>query len=332
MPTVYFPTDEFSGSQSYDVDLAADFLELKAVLSQGQQSFGADIIDVQEEAREDEYDDVDAEMLRREEVAAIAVNHIARRGGILGDAYPFSVDQSGDVITFAAGPLNVGQTAYLVSLLLSNLPAVTDLLQDNGPCPSADEIRRFRQWFQYIATAAIAAEVRGNAWSFGFPRPDGTGFIEKLSEIWSVLEDGHVRSDPSAPAQAKDDDVDVLACRKHKDGQPGFLLIAAQVATGKNWKNKSLRDHAAHVFPKRWFSRPPATHMIPYHVIPFARPNECFRDDVVTVGNVLHRLRVPVRVLEAVELRESGACIEAFERLDEVTAGIVAYLQRVRTA
>lgn len=332
MPTVYFPTDAFTGSQSYDLDLAADYLELRAVLSQGRQSFSVEIINVQEEASESEYENVEAEMAWREEVATGAVSRIALRAHVLGDAYPFSVDQAGDVVSFAAERLNLGEVAYLVSLLLSNLPAVSELLQDEGLCPTAGEVRELRQWFQYFATAAIAAEVQGDAWSFGFPRPDGSGFIDKLSEIWGILKDGHVLPTSSAPTRAKDDGVDVLAWRKHRDGLPGFLFVAAQVATGKDWKDKSIRDHVANVFPKRWFNRSPATHMIPYHVIPFARPDESFKDDVVTLGNVLHRLRVPSRVLEAVEFSKGGGCIEAFDLLDEAAEGVDAYLQRVRAA
>lgn len=101
-------------------------------------------------------------------------------------------------------------------------------------------MRALREYFQYIATAAIAGEIGGRAWSFGFPRPDRSRFLEKLTEIWSVLKDGDVEPDPSAPTSPKDDGVDVFACQEPKDGLPGFLLVAAQVATGKNWREKSI--------------------------------------------------------------------------------------------
>ena len=112
----------------------------------------------------------------------------------------------------------------------------------------------------------VTAEVGGAAWSFGFPRPDGTGFIRKLSEIRAVLKDGSVKADPASPTAPKDDQVDVFASRGQRDGLPGFLLIAAQVAAGRNWKDKSIKSHIDRVFPARWFERPPATEMVAYHL------------------------------------------------------------------
>ena len=106
-------------------------------------------------------------------------------------------------------------------------------------------MRELRRHFQYVATAAIAAEIGGPAWSFGYPRPDGAGFIGKLSEIRAVLKDGSVGADPASPAAPKDDQVDVFAWREQRDGLPGFLLVAAQVATGKDWKDKSIKSHRA---------------------------------------------------------------------------------------
>ena len=69
---------------------------------------------------------------------------------------------------------------------------------------------------------------------------------------------------------------------------------------------QSIKSHIARVFPARWFRRPPATEMVAYHVIPFARPDDKFRDDVLVLGNVLHRLRVPRRVNEATVLAGNG--------------------------
>ncbi len=314
------------------MDLAADYLELKAALSANRQAFSAAVVDALELAAETEFADVNAEIERREEVAAGAIARMTSRKRVLAAAYPFELDGHGDAVLFTADQPDLGQAAYLISLLLSNLRAHSPLLEDPELHPSKGEVRQLRQYFQYFATAAIAAEIQGPAWSFGAPRPDKTGFINKLGEIWAVLKDGTVNADPSASDAPKDDQVDVFAWRQQADGLPGFLLVAAQVATGKNWKDKSIKSHIAGVFQKRWFQSTPVTDMVAYHVVPFARPDNKFRDDVLVLGNILHRLRVPRRVSEAANLERAGVMIEAFDQLDSAVRWIGAYLERARAA
>ena len=329
---VYLPSDEFGGAAPPDLDLAADYLELKAVFSEDGQSFSEDVVDALELPAEAGFDDVDAEIKGREGVAAGAVARMERRKRVIGDAYPFDLDEDGDAIFFTTERTDLGQAAYLVSLLLSNLRSSSPLLDGSAMHPSDMQVRELRQHFQYFATAAIAAEIGGPAWSFGHPRPDGTGFIGKLSEIWAVLKDGTIKADPASPASPKDDQVDVFAWREQRDGLPGFLLAAAQVATGRDWKDKSIKSHIARVFAARWFERPPATDMVAYHVVPFARPDDEFRDDVLVLGNVLHRLRVPRRVAEAADLARSGMMIEAFDRLEVAAEWIGSYVEQARAA
>ena len=328
--TVYLPPDEFGGTKRPNLDLAADYLELKAIFSKEKESFSRDIIDALNFAADSELADVDAEMKNREEVADGAVARMASRKRVLAATYPFELDERGDVISFVVEEPDLGQTAYLLSLLLSNLRAVSPMLDGFEMHPSDQKVRELRQWFQYFATAALAAEIGGPAWSFGFPRPGGTGFIGKLTEIWGVLKDGSVEAHASAPENPKDGGVDVFAWREQRDGLPGFLLAAAQVATGKDWKDKSIVSHMDRVFPGRWFERPPVTWMVPYHVIPFARPDNEFPDDVRVLGNVLHRLRVPHRVSEAVGLAQRGILIEAFDRLEEAAGWVASYVQQAR--
>ena len=327
---LYLPLDRFEGPKRPDLDLAADYLEFKAACSRNGQSLSQDIVDALELGADEEYLDVEAELEKRETIAADTIARIQSRKEVLQDSYPFVLGENGETVIFSAYQPNIGQVAYLVSLLLSNLRSVSDLLDDFDGHPTEEEIRNLRKHFQYIATAAVAGEIGGRAWSFGFPRIDGSGFIPKLVEIWTILKDGSVGADDSAPKSPKDDGVDVFACREPTDGLPGFLLVAAQVATGKNWKEKSIHAHINRRFGRRWFVDPPVTRMIPYHVIPFALPDLEFRDDVDTVGNLLHRLRVPSRVMEAQGLVERGITIEAFDQISVAADWIVSYIQRVR--
>lgn len=322
---VYLPADEFSGTNPPNLDLAADYLEMVAALSPVGQSYSSEIVDALEMTADREFEDVNDEIEKREVAAAGAVTRIRLRQRALGRAYPFETDESGSTVSFLAQTPDLGQAAYLVSLILSNLRAITPLLGESELHPSKEDEKALREYFQYFATAALAAEVGGRAWSFGFPRPDGSGFLAKLAHIWSDLKDGAVDPHPSAPASPKDDKVDVFAWREHADGLPGFLFAVAQVATGKDWKDKPIRSQVKDVFPKRWFSPVPVTEWIAYHVVPFARPDGDFRDDVLVLGNVLHRIRVPKRVLEAEKLSKQGLAIEAFDQLQAAADWVSNY-------
>ena len=329
---VYLPSDEFHGSQNPDLDLAADYLELAAFFSGDQQALSQDIIDALDLSADGSFEAVDDEIRTREVIAIGAINRMDFRRRILKLAYPFELDETGAVVTFTANDPTLGQAAYLVSLVLSNLRSVSPLIGDASVYPTDNEVRALRQYFQYFATAAIAAEVGGPAWSFGYPRPDGTDFIKKLKEIWNVIKDGNVEADPSAPANPKDDQVDVFARREQRDELPGFFLAAGQVATGSRWKEKSIKAHVSGPFFQRWFGRTPVTQLVAYHIIPFARPDELFRDDVLILGNILHRLRLPYRVDEAAGLVEKGILVEAFDRLDAAVDWVKGYGSRIRAA
>ena len=330
-PILNFPFDEFAVGESIDIDIAADYLEMSALFSKESQSFSEDIVNALEIAADWEYDDVNAEVITREEVAERAVARMASRKSALAKSYPFEIDENGDVILYTGDMTDLGHTAYLVSLILSNLRSVSPLLVGSEAHPTEKEVIRLRRYFQYLATAAIAAEVGGPAWSFGFPRPDRTGFLPKLRQIWLSFKDGYIDPDPSSPSNPKDDGVDIFAWREQRDGLPGFLLLAAQVATGSDWKEKSIKLRIGGVFQHRWFSRSPVTAMVAYHVIPFARPDKEFRDDVDVLGNVLHRLRVPFRVSEATDLVSNGVAVEAIDLLDHASDWIQSYVDRTRS-
>jgi hypothetical protein len=314
-----------------DPDFSADFLELAAFFATGDFVRISDVANEASIGTDEGSFDVDYEMRHGDEdIAHEIIQRIKSRVDALGPAYPFRLDAEDDILVYVPAGKSLGQAVYVLSLVLSNLQ--TSLLYESPLRPEDSEIRSLRQLFQYISTAALGAEIQGVAWSFGFPRPDGSGFLEKLKAIWSTFEDGVVHRKPGAPTHPKDDNVDVFAARIHRDRQGGFLLAAAQVATGQDWKKKSLLGHMQ-AFRHRWFADPPVTHFVPYMIVPFAIADTQLRDHVSFLGNVLHRLRVPVRVAEAVKLVETGvAKIETYDELQAVVDWVADYRDRVREA
>lgn len=308
-----------------DPDVGADFLELVAFFAEDQVVRVSDVANETSIGTDEEPFDQDYEL---EEIVSLIVERIVARRKALGPAYPFRLDRSGDILTSLPIDDSLEQAAYILSLVLSNLQTI---LNESPLRPMDSEIRWLRQRFQYMSTAALAAEIQGTAWSFGYPRPDRSTFLGKLREIWSHFDDGMVKRQPGAPERPKDDKVDVFAARVHPDRLPGFLLAAAQVATGSDWRDKSLLGHGR-AFKDSWFSPTPVTRFIPYMIVPFAVDDTGFRRDVSTLGNLLHRLRVPVRVAEAGKLWDAGVKIEAYDRLQAVVDWVASYRDRPREA
>ena len=330
-PRLYLPTDTVTGRR-IDFERAADFLELAAFFSDDGDVLTSELANSASIGAPEDHTDLQAEMENsEEEIVSGTVNRLDHRERVLGSIYPFCLDNGGDILTCILEEGAFGQAAYALSLVLSNLRSSSPILDGSHLHPNDDEVRQLREYFQYFATAALAAEVHGDAWSFGFPRPDNSPFLDKLGRIWQQLGDGHVGRQTGAPRQPKDDQVDVFAARRHADRLPGFPLATAQVATGQDATQKSLKGHLG-AFKSRWFATQPVTEFITYMIVPFAVADSEFVDYVRTMGNVLHRLRLPCRVAEAGQLVADGRTIEGYERLSEAARWIAQYRMRGEVA
>ncbi|MCY4590766.1 MAG: hypothetical protein OXE86_09460 [Alphaproteobacteria bacterium] len=325
------PLDELTG-QRINVEQAADYLELRAFCASDGVALVSDFANQIRIAVGPGQTDLHEELTSgQDDLVSGTVNCIERRCRTLRPtAYPFRLDERGDSLSCGLTADSIGHAAYVLCLVLSNLRALSTVLTTSGMHPDEQETRRLRELFQYCATAALAAELGGHAWSFGAPRPGHSGFLLKLRQIWNVLGDGSVGRQPGAPTRPQDDQVDVFAARTHPDRHPGFLFAAAQVATGANANNKSLRGHLD-AFWSRWFVTQPVTSCLVYMIVPFAMRDEEALDFVRTMGNTLHRLRVPRLVTEACALVRDGRTIEGYACLQGLVQWAQEYQARART-
>ena len=326
--SLYLPLDEVTGKKDVDFDRAADFLELAAFFSEDSMAMTSDLANEASIGAEEDHADLESEMQNgEEELVAATVNRIDERRRALDASYPFELDTEGDILRFISGNESFGSAAYILCLVLSNLKSMSPVLTVSGLHPNDAETRELRKYFQYFATAALAAEIHGKAWSFGFPRPDHSGFVDKLTKIWKDLSDGIVEAQEGAPDNPKDGGVDVFAARPHQDRLPGFLAAVAQVSTGRKYEQKSLTV-PWRAFKSCWFGTQPITEFLVYMIVPFAIPDKKFIDNVRTTGNVLHRLRIPLRVLEAEELVKAGVSIEGYNRLTDAVQWLTNYREQ----
>ena len=327
--SIHLPINQLS-TEITNYDLMADYVELATFFDRDSRMLISDLINQTSIGAESDYTSLDDEIQHGEdEIAYGTVVRLEARIRALECVYPFKLDSDGNVLRCVLSE-GLGQVAYIISLILSNLKSLSPILSGSPLHPDKEDVLSLRRFFQYFATAALAAEIGGMAWSFGFPRPDGSGFLDKLEQIWQILGDGRVQSQIGAPHSPKDDKVDVFAARMHPDGLPGFLLAVAQVATGKDVSDKSLKGHLG-AFKGRWFSRQPVTDFIPYMIVPFASSDDKLIDDVRTMGNMLHRLRMPRRVAEAEQLLgKKHVEIEGYDRLTEAARWVMDYRERAR--
>jgi hypothetical protein len=326
----FIPQDQLTGSEPNFL-LAADLIELTALFATDNRAIVAELSSTLE-IGQDEYENLEEMLEKRDRLTTETTVEIETRLRLLGEAYPFRLDETGSTLTFVDPP-NWGRILYILALVISHLPSErSPVLERAGLLPTEAEIILLRRWFQYCATASVAAEIGGHGWAFGWPRPDGSAFLNKLKSIWTQLKDGDVREVllEGAPSQVKDDEIDIIAARLSCDGLQGFPIILAQVASGANWLSKPLRGHADHVFYPEWFSTTPASQTLVYHIIPFVIEREGLRRNTRRLGHLMHRLRLSARALEAHRALQSGAdvIIEGTEAFDLVQEWTTSYRLR----
>lgn len=203
---------------------------------------------------------------QRNELVETVFDELLYRKGILGESYPFCINSDYLRIERVADtPFIHGRIVYIFCLLVS---AIREKKIDAAELRAVDE-DRIPDLFQTCACLAAGGYVEGEVAWFGFPRPDGSGFLDALRKTYGRFGSGTVKSSiPSGlPTSPKDEGIDVIAWRDHPDRLPGKLYLLGQSASGDDWREKSVVDRIEPFHD--WFSERPATHCVPSMFIPF---------------------------------------------------------------
>jgi hypothetical protein len=281
-----------------------DWLELRAFTSaEGRASIdhlrGASEID--DEADVGQIDDDD------EVAARLAGNvdaEVEKREQALGDVYPFEYSDGGVLGLNTRWAESAGQVGYLFCLAVDNF-ALRGLLHDEIEA-CRPELREARRLFQILATVATAGRVSGPTFSFGWPRPDGSGFHAKLTSVWAEFRDGQVVSPPPSDwADAKDGGVDVVGWSPRADRLPGTRLILGQAASGANWRQKAFVPEARTLLDELFHPRPVSEPEF-VTLVPFLPDERDARSLKHQLGILLGRLMLPVEAEAGVRLAERG--------------------------
>jgi len=270
-----------------------------------------------EEAEELSEDDI-----RQDDLVISTQAEIEDRRKIIGADYPFEMDEAGRHFTFRGGVTPIG-AVYLFSLFLSHSQDHTIIPEDWAP--KLDN--HARNLFQACSTVAAGGYVVGIAVSFGWPRPEGTSFLDALKKTYRAFGDGvpHDKPRPAAPKWIKDGGIDIIAWQKSIDGLAGTEYLIGQVASGDDWKDKSVRTDAD-VLHKYWFSQAPASDHKCAIFIPFCLEPERGAEEDVTPQDTLVPLKSEKTSAEDFSL---PVRLEDYMQLLTTQFGIVFYRYRL---
>jgi hypothetical protein len=256
----------------------ADWLELSALCSPSGRVGISELVSGTDLEENEEAEDWSDDDIRQDDMVSSTQSEIADRRTYIGEDYPFEMDEYGRHFSFTGTVTPVG-AVYLFSLFLSHAQDRTIIPEDWAP--KLDN--HARNLFQVCSTVAAGGYVRGVARSFGWPRPDHTAFLEALKATYKVFGDGVPvdKPRPAAPKWIKDGGIDIVAWLRSIDGLAGTHYLIAQVASGENWKEKSVRQDAE-ILHNYWFTQRPASGYECAMFMPFCLEPELGDEEGVT--------------------------------------------------
>lgn len=308
-----------------------DWIEFSAVCSKRSETIFAEVSRLWDVRRNNQDEDFEGGTNKTQDNFMEEIKtEIMRRIDSLGESYPFNLTDEEEFI-LKEDP-SIGGLTYLFCLFLSH-PSQDEVL--NGSIlPAIDN--NTRDYFQVCSTLAAAGFVDGNAVSFGFPRIDHSDFLVKLKEVYQKFGEGKVRSAPlrgTTPA-VKDDGVDIIAWKNSNDGVAGKSYLLGQVASGKNWQEKSILGTIP-PFHQTWFEQiPPSTPtpamFIPFQPLPVGAGDIKETFDILTYGfgTILYRLRIPNYIEKGMQNSRIQALL--VERTDDFDK-IETWVEETRT-
>jgi hypothetical protein len=234
-----------------DDEILCDLIEFRVMYS---DNIGLDMMDIQRDLDVEisENDDKDNNSSDDAEIAFTRIYElIQQRIERVGEEnYPFSLTDDGSRF-FLKPEITSSGYIYLFCLLLSH-PKEDEVLTGSYAPNIGDNQRKL---FQSCSTVAAAGLIAGNAVSFGFPRPDGSNFHNKLREVYKLINDGQIRENliPGTSKNIKDFKIDLIAWLHRQDAEVLERYFFAQVASGKDWIDKALSNDQLEQFHRLFF-------------------------------------------------------------------------------
>jgi len=298
--------------------LLADWLELTAFVNPSGQTYLNDLVDALDLCWDQEAEIIHERDQLIDDIGSIIAEEIGTRSRVLSNSYPFVVSRDGSSIVVHE-PLSDGSTTYLLCLILSH--ATRSDIVDKRMAPSQSDLHAARNaLFEGCATLAAAAICNGPSFRIGALRRGAGGLLDKLNEIWQLVGDGSVRTEPhdDAPQGVNDGGVDVIAFAPMPDRRSGSILLFGQAASGHNWDGKEIGERVKKRFSQDWFDPVPASPIRSATFVPFRVLGDLHR---LTHGHemIVDRLRLPYFAARARDLEANGiGPIECLDIIEDV--------------
>ena len=267
----------------------ADWVELELVFTDRRAVTDALVVRIDETIEDDLYagrsgwdedaqEDLDNEILDEgtEKRRVDMWDELSLRQDVLGDLYPFVLSRKGatnwQLVRRNATSIQaaVAHSVYVGTLVMASFRHGHIAKQSRGGDFAWKSLElKIAEHLQHLATYG-AAMLMGEAYSFGWPRPDKSAFRDAAIDAVTALGLGKVRDDfpLDSTGREKDGTVDVIAWRSFRDRMHGALVLFGQVASGDNWNSKPIYTYLDEKF-LRYLDPAPSKHYIGATFIPF---------------------------------------------------------------
>jgi hypothetical protein len=204
-------------SKVSDINLLCDWMELKAISTKY-----ASAADLERGLNRANADNKNSQQI--EELCAAVFIELSDRKESAGQAYPFSVFDSGKIQY--RGPIS-DYIPYIFCLAIAFY---------GGEQPPFHSGLNPRILFEELCCLATSKYVLGDIYHFGAGKKGRKGFREAVEKLCGLIGEGSGFKDSGGKPQ--DDHVDLVAWKHFQDEKPGKIVLFGQCASGKNWEEK----------------------------------------------------------------------------------------------